>query len=92
MFPMTSPIVQLYSNASEILANWPAARLTIRGRDITKLHPPCYKLHLWELPSSYQAGLALGDTAPFKKMNILFEWIFWILKKWIFCLNEYSGF
>lgn len=56
MFPMTSPIVQLYSDASEILANWPAARLTIRGRDITKLHPPCYKLHLWELPSSYQAG------------------------------------
>ena len=36
--------------------------------------------------------IALFDTAPFKKMNILFEWIFWILKKWIFCLNEYSGF
>ena len=29
---------------------------------------------------------------PFSKKNILFEWIFWILKKWIFCLNEYSGF
>ena len=27
--------------------------------------------------------LALFDTALFKKMNILFEWIFWILKKWI---------
>ena len=50
--------------------------------------------------------LALGDTALFKKneyfvwmdildfekMNNFFEWIFWILKKWIFCLNEYSGF
>ena len=51
-------------------------------------------------------GVALFDTALFKKneyfvwMNILdfkkmnnsFEWIFWILKKWIFVLNEYSGF
>ena len=50
--------------------------------------------------------VALGDTAPFKKneycfwmnildfkkMNIVFEWIFWILKIWIFCSNEYSGF
>ena len=36
--------------------------------------------------------VALFDTALFKKMNILFEWIFWILEKWIFCLNEYSGF
>ena len=36
--------------------------------------------------------LALGDTALFEKMNILFEWIFWIFKKWIFFLNEYSGF
>ena len=36
--------------------------------------------------------IALFDTALFKKMNILFEWIIWILKKWIFCLNEYSGF
>jgi len=25
-------------------------------------------------------------------MNNFFEWIFWILRKWIFCLNEYSGF
>ena len=25
-------------------------------------------------------------------MNILFEWIFEILKKWIIFLNEYSGF
>ena len=24
-------------------------------------------------------------------MNIFLEWIFWILKKWIFALNEYSG-
>ena len=39
-----------------------------------------------------EAGVALFDTALFKKMNILFEWIFWILKKWIFFLNEYSGF
>ena len=37
-------------------------------------------------------AVALFDTALFKKMNILFEWIFWILKKWIFFLNEYSGF
>ena len=36
--------------------------------------------------------LALFDTALFKKMNILFEWMFWILKKWIIFLNEYSGF
>ena len=36
--------------------------------------------------------LALGDTASFKKMNIFFEWIFRILKKWIIFLNEYSGF
>ena len=36
--------------------------------------------------------LALADTASFKKMNIVFEWIFWILKKWIIFLNEYSGF
>ena len=50
--------------------------------------------------------IGVGDTALFKKnayfvwmnildfekMDILFEWIFWILKKWIFCLNEYSGF
>ena len=26
------------------------------------------------------------------KMNIFFERIFWFLKKWIFALNEYSGF
>ena len=39
-----------------------------------------------------QLCVALFDTALFQKMNILFEWIFWILKKWIFCLNEYSGF
>ena len=32
------------------------------------------------------------NILDFKKMNFLFEWIFWILKKWIFCLNEYSGF
>ena len=38
------------------------------------------------------ASLALFDKALFKKMNILFEWIFWILKKWIIFLNEYSGF
>ena len=25
-------------------------------------------------------------------MNNFFEWIFWFLKKWIFALNEYSGF
>ena len=25
-------------------------------------------------------------------MDICFEWIFWILKKWIFVLNEYYGF
>ena len=36
--------------------------------------------------------IALFDTALFKQMNILFEWIFWILKKWILVLNEYSGF
>ena len=28
------------------------------------------------------------DILDFKKMNILFEWIFWIKKKWF--LNEYS--
>ena len=28
-------------------------------------------------------GLALADTASFKKMNILFEWIFWIFTEWI---------
>ena len=44
----------------------------------------------WRNMISYQ--VALFDTALFKKMNILFEWIFWILKKWIFFLNEYSGF
>ena len=51
-------------------------------------------------------AVALGDTAnfkkneyflwmniqDFKKMNIFFEWIFGILKKWIIFLNEYSGF
>ena len=25
--------------------------------------------------------LALADTASFKKMNIVFKWILWILKK-----------
>ena len=34
----------------------------------------------------YGASLAMFDTALFKKMNILFEWIFLILKKWIFFL------
>ena len=57
-------------------------------------------------PSDNIIKVALFDTAyfkkneyfvwinilDFKKMNIFFEWIFWILKKWIFCLNEYSGF
>ena len=57
-------------------------------------------------PGRLLPEIALFDTALFKKMNILFEcifwilkkmnilfeWIFWILKKWIFCLNEYSGF
>ena len=46
----------------------------------------------WGTYGTDGAKLALFDTALFKKMNILFEWIFWILKKWIFCLNEYSGF
>ena len=32
------------------------------------------------------------NILDFKKMNIFFEWIFWILKIRIFCLNEYSGF
>ena len=32
------------------------------------------------------------NILDFKNKNILFEWIFWILKKRIFCLNEYSGF
>ena len=36
--------------------------------------------------------VALGDTASFEKMNILSEWIFEILKKWMIFLNEYSGF
>ena len=36
--------------------------------------------------------LTLADTASFKKMNFFFEWIFWILKRWIIFLNEYSGF
>ena len=33
--------------------------------------------------------IALFDTAIFKKMNILFEWIFWILKEWF---NEKMNF
>ena len=51
-------------------------------------------------------SVGMGDTASFKKndyflwtnirdfkeMNNFFEWIFWILKIWIFVLNEYSGF
>ena len=50
--------------------------------------------NLWNLEpgATVASPIALFDTALFKKMNILFEWIFWILKKWIFCLNEYSGF
>ena len=32
------------------------------------------------------------NIRDFKKMNIFFEWIFWILKKRIIVLNEYSGF
>ena len=50
---------------------------------------PQYGRHVW---CNMVARIALFDTALFKKMNILFEWIFWILKKWIFWLNEYSGF
>ena len=63
-------------------------------------------LRICWMPFLVHLKVALGDTALFKKMNILFEWIFWILKKmnilfewifwilkkWIFCLNEYSGF
>ena len=46
----------------------------------------------WDIVGRCVVGVAMFDTALFKKMNILFEWIFWILIKWIFCLNEYSGF
>ena len=49
---------------------------------------PCTHLGSWLRPSQ----VALFDTASFKKMNILFEWIFMFLKKWIIFLNEYSGF
>ena len=41
---------------------------------------------------TFAVKVALGDTANFKKMNIFFEWIFRISKKWMFSLNEYSGF
>ena len=34
--------------------------------------------------------IGVGDTASFKKMNIFFEWIFWILKTRF--LNEYSRY
>ena len=46
---------------------------------------------LWQ-GRHHWVGVGVGDTALFKKMNILFESIFWILKKWIIFLNEYSGF
>ena len=37
---------------------------------------------------TFAVKVALGDTANFKKMNIFFEWIFGILKKWInFLMN-----
>ena len=39
----------------------------------------------------YNSKVALFDTAYFKKMNILFEWIFCILKKMNIFLNEHSG-
>ena len=55
----------------------------------------CLFICLWEHSGMHffpHPHLALFDTASFKKMNILFEWIFMILKKWIIFLNEYSGF
>ena len=44
------------------------------------------------LPVKRQGEVALYDTALFKKINILFEWIFWILKKWIFFLMNILDF
>ena len=44
------------------------------------------------VPSVTNEYLFWINILHFKKMNIFFEWIFWILSKWIFRLNKYSGF
>ena len=46
-------------------------------------------IHYQICDNNFKVGV--GDPASFKKMNIVFEWIFWISKKWFF-FNEYSRF
>ena len=54
------------------------------------LNPQVAWLLLQYSPATVIISPALGDTATFKKMDIYFERIFWILKKWIifFWIND----